>query len=153
MSTTQSHGTQGSIVPAEASPSPIDPNLTIGHVHLRTADIDRVREFYVGVLGFDVVIEARDVPGWGTTGDVLFVSAGGYHHHLAFNIWRGAGVPPVPEDVVGLRRWTVELGDTEALAAIRDRLSAAGVDYEDRDGGLLVRDPWDIAVLITGAPA
>ena len=47
--------------------------MTIGHVHLRTADIDRVRAFYVDVLGFDVVAEARDVPGWGTTGDMLFV--------------------------------------------------------------------------------
>jgi catechol 2,3-dioxygenase-like lactoylglutathione lyase family enzyme len=46
----------------------IDPNLRVGHVRLRTADIDRVRDFYVGILGFDVVDEARDVPGWGTTG-------------------------------------------------------------------------------------
>jgi catechol 2,3-dioxygenase len=86
-------------------------------------------------------------------GSAAFVSAGGYHHHLAFNIWRGAGVPPVPEGVVGLRHWTIELGDADALTAMRDRLIAAGVDYEERDGGLLVRDPWGIAVLITGAPA
>src|SRR6266516_68132 len=68
--------------------APIDPAVTIGHVHLRTADIDRVRGFYVDVLGFDVVLEARDVPGWGTTGDILFVAAGGYHHHLGFNTWK-----------------------------------------------------------------
>ena len=72
-------------------PDPIDPGVRIGHVHLRTADIDRVRDFYVGVLGFDVVFEARDVPGWGTTGDILFLSAGGYHHHLGFNTWKSAG--------------------------------------------------------------
>ena len=65
--------------------------MRIGHVHLRTADIDRVRDFYVGVLGFDVVSEARDVPGWGTTGDILFLAAGGYHHHLGFNTWKSAG--------------------------------------------------------------
>jgi catechol 2,3-dioxygenase len=40
------------------------------------------------VLGFDVISEARDVPGWGTTGDILFLSAGGYHHHLGFNTWK-----------------------------------------------------------------
>src|SRR3954447_26079410 len=78
---------QGNISPRAASPRPIDPGVTIGHVHLRTADIDRVRAFYVDVLGFDVVFEARDVPGWGTTGDILFVAAGGYHHHLGFNTW------------------------------------------------------------------
>ena len=65
--------TQGSITPMARAPRPIDPGTTIGHVHLRTADIDRVRGFYVDVLGFDVVLEARDVPGWGTTGDILFV--------------------------------------------------------------------------------
>jgi catechol-2,3-dioxygenase len=70
--------TQGNISPIQAAPNPIDPGVRIGHVHLRTADIDRVRDFYVDVLGFDVVAEARNVPGWGTTGDILFVSAGGY---------------------------------------------------------------------------
>ena len=80
-------GEQGGITPIAAAPDPIDPGVRIGHTHLRTADIDRIREFYVGVLGFDVIAEARDVPGWGTTGDVLFVSAGGYHHHLGFNTW------------------------------------------------------------------
>ena len=71
-------------------------------MHLRTADIDRVREFYVGIMGFDVVHEARDVPGWGTTGDLLFVSAGGYHHHLGFNTWKSAGGPEQPDGVAGL---------------------------------------------------
>jgi catechol 2,3-dioxygenase len=54
---------QGSIAPVATAARPIDPGVRIGHVHLRTADIDRVRDFYVGVLGFDVVMEARDVPG------------------------------------------------------------------------------------------
>src|SRR3712207_8982890 len=79
---------QGSDEPVEAAPRPIDPGVRIGHVHLRTADIDRVKAFYCGVLGFDVVAEARGIPGWGTTGDILFVSAGGYHHHLGFNTWK-----------------------------------------------------------------
>jgi catechol 2,3-dioxygenase-like lactoylglutathione lyase family enzyme len=81
----------GPIEPRERAPRPIDPGVDIGHVHLRTADIDRVRDFYVGVLGFDVIVEGRGVPGWGTTGDVLFLSAGGYHHHLGFNTWKSAG--------------------------------------------------------------
>ena len=84
-------GPQGSIVPTRPRRIPIDPGVRVGHVHLRTADIDRIRDFYVGVLGFDVVFEARDVPGWGTTGDILFLSAGGYHHHLGFNTWKSAG--------------------------------------------------------------
>src|ERR687884_291891 len=88
---------QGPVLPRQPAPEPIDGGVRIGHVHLRTADIDRVRDFYVGVLGFDVVAEARDVPGWGTTGDILFVSAGGYHHHLGFNTWKSAGGGPHPD--------------------------------------------------------
>src|SRR4051812_39068954 len=93
---------QGPIEPQLAAEDPIDPELRIGHVHLRTADIDRVRDFYVGLMGFDVVFEARDVPGWGTTGDILFLSAGGYHHHLGFNTWKSAGGAPQPDGVAGL---------------------------------------------------
>src|SRR5947209_10757139 len=55
-------GPQGPVDPAFAAPRPIDPHLRVGHVHLRTADTDRIRAFYVDVMGFDVVFEARDVP-------------------------------------------------------------------------------------------
>src|SRR3982750_1404455 len=92
---------QGPITPAARAPRPIDSGPRIGPVPLRTADIDRVRAFYVDVLGFDVVFEARDVPGWGTTGDVLFVSAGGYHHPPGFNTWKSAGGGPQPDGVAG----------------------------------------------------
>jgi catechol 2,3-dioxygenase len=107
---------QGSIVPASRAPRPIDPGTRIGHVHLRTADIDRIRDFYVGVLGFDVVFEARDVPGWGTTGDILFVAAGGYHHHLGFNTWKSAGGPPQPDGVAGLHHVAINYPTKAALA-------------------------------------
>src|SRR3954465_1339587 len=90
------------VTPIARADRPIAPGTRIGHVHLRTADIDRVLGFYVDVLGFDVIHEARDGPGWGTTGDTLFVSAGGYHHHLGFNTWKSAGGPPQPDGVAGL---------------------------------------------------
>ena len=85
-----------------AAPRPIDPGVRVGHVHLARRRHRSVRDFYVGVLGFDVVSEARDVPGWGTTGDILFLSAGGYHHHLGFNTWKSAGGGPQPDGVAGL---------------------------------------------------
>src|SRR5436305_7296676 len=116
-------GPQGPVEPMQRAEPPIDPDLRIGHVHLRTADIDRVREFYVGILGFDVVHEARDVPGWGTTGDILFVSAGGYHHHLGFNTWKSAGGEPQPDGVAGLHhvalRYPTRAGLADALARLR----------------------------------
>jgi catechol 2,3-dioxygenase len=101
---------------------PIASGTRIGHVHLRTADIDRIRDFYVGVLGFDVIAEARGIPGWGTTGDALFLSADGYHHHLAFNTWKSAGGLPQPDGVCGLHHVALLLPDRAALATVVARL-------------------------------
>jgi catechol 2,3-dioxygenase len=116
---------QGSMVPVYSPARPIDPGVRIGHVHLRTADIDRVRAFYVDVLGFEVISEERGVPGWGTTGDVLFISAGGYHHHLGFNTWRSAGGPPQPEGVTGLHHVAIRYPTKAALGDALVRLRAA----------------------------
>ena len=113
---------QGNITPAAGAPRPLDPGVRIGHVHLRTADIDRVRELYVDVLGFDVIFEARDVPGWGTTGDILFVSAGGYHHHLGFNTWKSAGGGPQPDGVAGLHHVALNFSSQARLAESVKRL-------------------------------
>ena len=122
---------QGPAAPIATAARPIDPGVTVGHVHLRTADIDRVRAFYVDVLGFDVLMEARGVPGWGTTGDMLFVSAGGYHHHLGFNTWLSAGGGPTPDGVAGLHhvalRYPTRAGLADALRRLRD------VDWPVRD--------------------
>ena len=116
---------QGNVEPRARGPRPIDPGVTIGHVHLRTSDIDRVRWFYVDVLGFDVVTERRDVPGWGTTGDILFVSAGGYHHHLGLNTWESAGGGPQPDGVAGLHhvaiRYPTRDGLEDALRRLREQ--------------------------------
>jgi catechol 2,3-dioxygenase len=114
----------GPIEPRQRAPRPIDPGVDIGHVHLRTADIDRVRDFYVGVLGFDVVVEGRGVPGWGTTGDVLFLSAGGYHHHLGFNTWKSAGGRPQPDGVAGLHHVALRYPTQAALGDAARRLAA-----------------------------
>jgi catechol 2,3-dioxygenase len=115
-------GPQGPVNPMHAAEHPIDPEVRVGHVHLRTTDIDRVRDFYVGTLGFDVVFEAHDVPGWGTTGDILFVSAGGYHHHLGFNTWKSAGGAAQPDGVAGLHHVALNFSSRERLAESVKRL-------------------------------
>ena len=120
-------GPQGPVEPVEAAARPIDPEVRVGHVHLRTADIDRVRAFYVGIMGFDVVFEAREVPGWGTKGDILFVSAGGYHHHLGFNTWKSAGAPPQPDGVTGLHHVALNFSSKARLAEVVQRLIDADV--------------------------
>ena len=124
---TENQQLQGPIVPMERALRPIEPGVTIGHVHLRTSDIDRIRKFYVDLMGFDVVMEARDVPGWGGTGDILFVSAGGYHHHLGFNTWKSAGGPPQPDGVAGLHHVALNFSTRAKLAEVVQRLVDAGV--------------------------
>jgi catechol 2,3-dioxygenase len=115
------------------------PGLRIGHVHLHVGDLEAATRFYRDGLGFELMT---------ALGTANFLSAGGYHHHLGINVWRGRNVPPAPADAVGLRHWTVVVPDAEALTAIRSRLSALGTVVEERDGGLLARDPSGTAVLV-----
>ena len=119
------------------------PGLAVGHVHLHVGDLERGLGFYRDVLGFELM---AFMPG-----AAAFVAAGGYHHHLGFNVWRGEGVPPAPQGRVGLLHWTVVLEEHEQVAAVGERVRAAGISTEEREGGaadgFLVRDPWGIAVL------
>jgi catechol 2,3-dioxygenase len=102
------------------------PGLRMGHVHLHVGDIEAARAFYAGVVGFEAMASMPSA---------LFLAAGGYHHHLGVNTWRGEGVGPAPAGAVGLREWTIVL-EPSALAGLRDR---AGVG----DGDVL-EDPWGI---------
>ena len=71
----------------------------------------------------------------------LFVSAGGYHHHIGLNTWAGVGAPPAPPGAIGLRHFVVRLPDERVRSAIVVRVRAAGIAVEEADGGVLVRDP------------
>jgi len=82
-------------------------------------------------------------------GSAAFVSAGGYHHHLGFNVWLGHDVKPLPPSTAGLREWNVVLASAEQVAAVRARVADAGLEAIELDGGLLVRDPWQTAVVFT----
>ncbi|MDX6640492.1 MAG: catechol 2,3-dioxygenase [Solirubrobacteraceae bacterium] len=125
---------------AGAPPAPqVGPGLRVGHLHLHVGDIQRGLAFYRDVLGFEV---------WFVMPTAAFVAAGGYHHHLGFNTWRGEGVGPAPAHTIGLRSWTIRLETAEELAEVRARLSAADVPVEPDETGFLVRDPWDIALRI-----
>ena len=113
----------------------------IGHVHLQVADLAEAEAFYHGVLGFDVM--ARGYPG------ALFVSAGGYHHHIGLNTWHSAGAAPAAPESVGLRSFTVELASQRELAAALARVRAAGIPTSDVPGGALVRDPFGTGVILS----
>jgi catechol 2,3-dioxygenase len=130
---------------AEASdtlPS-VAPDTTVGHVHLQVSDLGGAERFYSGALGFDVTV--RGYPG------ALFVSAGGYHHHIGLNTWNSAGSSPPPPGSVGLRNFEVVLPDRPALERTLERVGNAGIESEAVNGGALVRDPSGNGVLLTVA--
>ncbi|MDY0908009.1 VOC family protein [Microbacterium sp. CFBP9034] len=106
---------------------------SVGHVHLSVGDVATARAFYVDALGFDETARLGD--------QAVFVSAGGYHHHMAMNVWnsRGAG-PRMP--ALGLGRVDLALPDDDALGALSERLRHHG--FEVRDDGRTLRfdDPW-----------
>jgi catechol 2,3-dioxygenase len=122
-------------VQGEEPSAQVGPGLRMGHLHLHVGDIEQGLAFYRDVLGFEVQANL---------GSAAFVSAGGYHHHLGFNIWRGQGVGPAPEHTVGLRHWTVAVPNP-------DEVRARVTDAEEIEGGFITRDPWGTAVAFVAA--
>jgi catechol 2,3-dioxygenase len=111
----------------------------LGHIHLQVSDIAQARQFYADTLGFNITAQ---LPG------ALFVSAGGYHHHLAFNVWQSRGAGPAPASTAGLRSYTIELPDTAALAAVLTRLDTAGIASERTGDAAIVHDPFGSRVVL-----
>ena len=112
----------------------------VGHVHLRVADLAAAEAFYTDTLGFDVMV--RGYPG------ALFVSAGGYHHHIGLNTWHSLGASPPPRDAVGLRSFEVELPSQGELEFVLGRVRSAGIELEHLAEGTLIRDPSGNGVLL-----
>jgi catechol 2,3-dioxygenase len=115
----------------------------MGHVHLQVSELRETEAFYAGILGFDVVV--RGYPG------ALFVSAGGYHHHIGLNTWNSAGASPPARGSVGLGSYDVILPDTASLQTVVDRVRAAGIAVQEQPDGLLVRDPSGNGVVLRSA--
>ncbi|MBO1901633.1 VOC family protein [Leucobacter weissii] len=121
-----------------------DTPASVGHVHLKVGDIATARDFYVDALGFAPTLT------YGS--QALFVSAGGYHHHLGMNTWesRGAGERT---PALGLGEVSIVLpdGDADALGALDERLATRGIAREFDGRELTVYDPWRNRVRISGS--
>lgn len=115
----------------------------MGHVHLKVARIPDTLAFYRDVLGFGLMAQLGS--------HALFMSAGGYHHHLGANTWESAGAPTAPEGAIGLRHATIVLPDAGERELVLDRLRTAGHGVEESPAGPLVRDPSGIALVLAAA--
>jgi catechol 2,3-dioxygenase len=121
----------------------LDPRVDIGHVHLKVADLDRALDFYVGVLGFDIVVRLGD--------EAAFISAGGYHHHIGLNTWDSKGAGPPPRNTTGLYHTAIRFPDRKNLAEAVKRVVDAGIPLDGAsDHGVseavYLRDPDDNGV-------
>ncbi len=108
----------------------------MGHLHLHVGDLAQAEAFYATALGLDPVV--RRYPG------ALFLSAGGYHHHLGTNVWAGPAARAPAPDEAQLLEWTIELSGAADVDAVAQSLARSGVAVTRTEGGreLSVRDPW-----------
>jgi len=126
--------------PGGDADAPAMPEGTVlGHVHLQVSDLDAASAFWVGALGLDVM--ASLYPG------ALFVSAGGYHHHVGLNTWAGVGAPPPPPGARGLVRFEVVLPDDAAVDEAAQRLGRVA-SVERVDDGVSATDPSGNTVVV-----
>jgi catechol 2,3-dioxygenase len=116
---------------------------SVGHVHLKVGDIPTARSFYADTLGFEVTNEFGS--------QALFVSAGGYHHHLGMNTWRSRGaLDRAP--ALGLGEVAIHVPTPDDLGLLRERLAAARIGIRDDGRTVTFDDPWknEIAVAVAG---
>ncbi|HEX6548166.1 MAG TPA: VOC family protein [Candidatus Dormibacteraeota bacterium] len=130
-------GYETGLRPVAQAARPIPAGVDIGHVHMKAGDLAKIRAFYVDILGFDVIVEMPSA---------LFLSAGGYHHHLAFNTWESAGGSPPPPGSTGLYHIAIRYPIRAALGDAFRRLVAAeypldGFNDHGTHEALYLRDP------------
>ncbi|MBU8879812.1 VOC family protein [Bacillus sp. FJAT-29790] len=105
----------------------------MGHIHLHVSEFQETEEFYCKGLGFDIVCRYG--------GQALFISTGGYHHHIGLNTWNGVGAPAPAENSVGLNSFTLVFPDKEARKYAVEQLNTIGVSVKEENGYFVTQDP------------
>jgi catechol 2,3-dioxygenase len=126
--------------PKEREPMPAGTRM--GHVHLQVGDLVAAKKFYGDVIGFEQTAGR---------GGALFVSAGGYHHHIGLNTWHSLNGPPPAEGAAGLVVFEIVVPDRSTLLDLKSRVQSAGHAVTDRGNGLVFRDPWGTQIHVLAA--
>lgn len=108
------------------------PETIIGHIHLHVADLDESLKFYEA-LGFNLVQSMRN--------SAYFMSSGGYHHHIGFNIWNGRGADPLPENSAGMKYYTIKYPSEELLKEALKNLKSQNYEFKEKENSIFVYDP------------
>lgn len=114
----------------------------IGHVHFHVRSLEESRRFYTGVLGFDIVGNFANM-------SALFVSAGGYHHHIGLNIWAGTGAPVNPANATGIDYFTIIYEGKEQLEQAVEQLRQSNTSIEQQGKDWFTVDPQNIRIRLT----
>ena len=123
--------------PSEPNKHPIDEHVVIGHVHMKAGDLKKIESFYIDILGFSVMARYPDA---------IFIAAGHYHHHLAFNTWSTKNGEPAPPQTTGLYHMALKYPTRKSLADALKRLMDAdypldGISDHGTQESLYLRDP------------
>ncbi|MGO4529701.1 VOC family protein [Paenibacillus sp. 2TAF8] len=116
----------------------------IGHVHFHVRSLEEARSFYTGVLGFDIVGNFANM-------SALFVSAGGYHHHLGLNIWAGVNAPVNPSNATGIDYFAIVYAEPEEVEQAVERLRQAGFEVTRDAEAWYAVDPQNIRIRLVSA--
>lgn len=129
----------------EASGKPwqgLPPNTVVGHVHLKVNDLDKTAAFYRDILGFDLIMQMGH--------SAVFLSTGGYHHHIALNTWESADGLPPPRNSTGLKQISLAADDDCWTEEVKNKLDLNGISATERTSGLYVTDPSGNGIHLLG---
>jgi catechol 2,3-dioxygenase len=128
-------------IDAKTATYPSAPNgLRLGHIHLRVGDITKAEAFYGSLLGLDVTRRRTGA---------AFLSSGGYHHHVAVNVWHSDRAATRNDNRAGLYWFTFEINEPATLNAVKARLASAGATIEANRDGFASADPWGTRIRFT----
>ncbi|RZT21664.1 VOC family protein [Fictibacillus sp. BK138] len=117
------------------------PEKTVmGHVHLNVTNIPEAEEFYMNVLGFEEQTRMAH--------HALFISAGGYHHHIALNIWNGPNAIPSPIDATGLLHYEIVVPSAEVFESLKNSLEQHNIAFIAESNQIFVKDPAGNGIII-----
>ncbi|NLJ99438.1 MAG: VOC family protein [Tissierellia bacterium] len=125
----------------EARWTEIPKNTIIGHIHLHVGDLEKAKNFYCDGLGFDLVMKMSN--------SALFLSSGGYHHHIGLNIWNGINAPALPDNSAGLEYYTLVFPDGLTRENSITNLKQMGYDIFEKDSHVFTKDPSNNLIELT----